>query len=92
MIPWKGRQTYRSMLYSIKNKQTEKWHFKCYALNDSRTGYMHNVYLYEGSAEHRPDNIPATLYPITKLFQPIEKYYKKNHIVARIIGIQAWQF
>ena len=43
---------------------------------------MHNVYLYEGSAEHRPDNIPATLYPITKLFQPIEKYYNKNHIVA----------
>jgi len=26
--------------------------------------------------------VPATLYPIHKLFQPIEKYYKKNHIVA----------
>jgi len=43
---------------------------------------MHNVYLYEGSAENRPTNVPATLYPIHKLFQPVEKYYKKNHIVA----------
>ena len=43
---------------------------------------MHNVYLYEGSAELRPNNIPATLNPITKLFQPIEKYYNKNHAVA----------
>ena len=77
-IPWKGRHIARC----YNPKKPEKWHFKCYALNDASTGYMHNVYLYEGSAENRPANVPATLYPIHKLFQPIEKYYNKNHIVA----------
>ena len=43
---------------------------------------MINVYLYEGSAENRPINVPATLYPIQKLFEPIENYYDKGHIVA----------
>ena len=35
----------------------EKWHFKCFALNDSLTGYMINVYLHEGSAEIRSSNV-----------------------------------
>jgi len=77
-IPWKGRHIARC----YNPKKPEKWHCKCYALNDSSTGYMHNVYLYEGSAENRPNDVPATLHPIHKLFQPIEKYYKKNHVVA----------
>jgi len=77
-IPWKGRHIARC----YNPKKPEKWHFKCYALNDASTGYMHHVYLYEGSAENRPDNIQPTLYPIHKLFQPVEKYFKKNHIVA----------
>eukprot|EP01036_Dinobryon_divergens_P036535 gene36535-47597_t len=77
-IPWKGR--HKSRCYN-PNKP-EKFHFKCYALNDAETGYMHNVYLYEGAAENRPDDIAATLYPIKKLFQPREIYADKCHIVA----------
>ena len=35
----------------------EKWHFKCFALNEYLTGYMINVYLYEGRADNRPSNV-----------------------------------
>ena len=77
-IPWKGRHISRC----YNPNKPEKWHFKCFALNCSLTGYMINVYLYEGSAENRPMNVPATLYPIQKLFEPIGNYYDKGHIVA----------
>ena len=43
---------------------------------------MRNAYLYEGSAENRPSNVPATLYPLHKLFQPIDNYFDKGHIIA----------
>eukprot|EP01041_Mallomonas_annulata_P012275 gene12275-25802_t len=73
-IPWKGR--HKSRCYN--SNKPEKFHFKCYALNDADMGYMHNVYLYEGKAENRPDDIAATLHPIKKLFQPRNLYTPTN--------------
>ena len=77
-IAWSGRHSCRC----YNPNKPEKWHFKLYALNCALTGYMINMYLYRGKAEKRPNNVPATLYPIQKLFQPIELYYNKKHIVA----------
>lgn len=75
-IPWKGR--HRCRCYNPK--KPEKWHFKVFSLNDSETGYMCNFYLYEGSAENRPANIPATEYPFHRLLDN-DKFRFKNHIL-----------
>lgn len=77
-IAWKGRHSCKC----YNPNKPEKWHFKLFALNCAATGYMHNVYLYEGSAEKRPRDVPATLFPIHRLFTPIELYANKGHIVA----------
>ena len=75
-IPWKGK--HRCRCYNPK--KPEKWHFKVFSLNDAETGYMCNFYLYEGSAENRPVDVPATEYPFHKLLQN-DKYENKNHII-----------
>ena len=85
-IPWKGRHVARC----YNPKKPEKWHFKNFSLNDASNGYMHNVYTYEGSAENRPRNVPATLFPIHQLFLPRELYSGKIISWLRIIGILAW--
>lgn len=62
-IPFKGRHICRC----YNPKKPEKWHFKAFGLNDSVTGYLFSFYLYQGSAEKRPQNMPATLYPVYML-------------------------
>eukprot|EP01041_Mallomonas_annulata_P004240 gene4240-8434_t len=75
-IPCKGRR--KSRCYN-PNKP-EKFHFKCYALNDAGTGYMYNEYLYEGKVGNRPDDLAAALYSIYKLLRNL--YSNKSHVVA----------
>lgn len=76
-VPWKGRHKCRC----YNPKKPEKWHFKIFGLNDSATGYQTNFYLYEGKAEQRPPDTPATLYPIKKLLED-QRYHNVNHLIA----------
>jgi hypothetical protein len=48
-------------------------------LNDSETSYQYKFYLYEGKAENRPADVPATLWPVQKLFG--EQFRDKNHVL-----------
>ena len=77
-IPWKGRHVARC----YNPNKPEKFHYKVYALNDAATCYQLGFYIYEGSAEVRPNNMSATEYPIWKLFTSIEKYKNRNHILV----------
>ena len=45
---------------------------------------MTHADLYEGSGEYKStySNVPPTLYPLRKLFQPIKSYYDKGNIIA----------
>ena len=63
-IPWSGRH----ICCCYNPNKPEKWHFKCFALNCFVTGYMRGMRIYGASAELRPANIPATLWPIVQLF------------------------
>lgn len=75
-IPWKGRHKCRC----YNPNKPEKWHFKVYSLNCSRTGYQVNFHLYRGKAENRPEGISATSFPCQKLLQN-EKYHHRNYIM-----------
>ena len=41
------------------------WCFKEYSLNDSKTGYLSNFYLFRGLDKNRKDTVSASVYPIT---------------------------
>ena len=75
-IFFKGR--HRCKCYN-PNKPN-KWHFKAYCLNDSVTGYLWNFFMYRGKDEQRPPNIPATLYPVTRLTDN-EMLFGKDHFI-----------
>lgn len=75
-IPWKGRHIARC----YNPNKLEKG--EMYSLNDSDTGYMMNVYIYQGKSEQRPDNIPATEYPFHQLIGQNQKYANTNHIIV----------
>lgn len=77
-IPFKGRHICRC----YNPNKPEKWHFRVFVLSCAFSGYMADAYNYEGIKENRPRDVPATLFPIHKLFQPIERYFNKGHIVA----------
>lgn len=74
-IPWKGRHKCRC----YNPNKPEKFHFKIFSLNDSKSRYQWNFYLYRGASEIRPDGISATMYPVTKLFN--EKLWHSKHIL-----------
>ena len=75
-IPFKGR--HRSICYN-PNKPN-KWHFKVFCLNCSKTGYLSNFYLYRGVNEERDNDISASNYPIWKLTDH-HQYKHKNHVI-----------
>jgi hypothetical protein len=58
-----------------------KWHFKAFCLNDDATEYLSNFFLYRRRDEQRPAGMPATLFPVIKLTEPI-MYHGKGHIMA----------
>jgi hypothetical protein len=58
-----------------------KYHLKAFCANDAATGYCHRFFMYQGATEVRPDDVPATLYPIVKLLEN-EEYHHKNNILS----------
>jgi hypothetical protein len=76
-VPFKGRHKCRC----YNPKKIYKWHFKLYALNDSKSGYMSNFFLYQGKAEVRPPNISATMWPIMKLLET-GQHSNLGHIIC----------
>ena len=65
-IYYKGRHKCRC----YNPNKPEKWHFKAFCLNDGRTGYLWNYYLYRGASEVREEGWSASAYPIKKLTEP----------------------
>jgi hypothetical protein len=54
-----------------------KYHFKAFCLNDSKTSYLYNFYMYRGKDESADPNLPATAAPIKRLMQ----HLKSHHVV-----------
>jgi hypothetical protein len=49
----------------------DKYHFKMFSWNCAETGYCFCFYWYRGKEEHRPANVPATLWPVMKLTEKV---------------------
>ena len=77
-IPWRGRHRYRC----FNNMKPWPFHFKIVSLNDAFNGYQKCFYLYRGKSELRPEGVPATTWPIFKLFTTKAEYKNKGHILA----------
>jgi hypothetical protein len=58
------------------------FHFKIFSLNDAFNGYQKCFYLYRGKSEVRPEGVPATTWPIFKLFTTKAEYQNKGHVLA----------
>jgi hypothetical protein len=79
VIPWKGRHKARC----YNGKKPWKFHFKKFMCNDADTGYNYNFYYYGGKDETRPDDTPATTWPVVKLLSSTSpSLHHKNHLVA----------
>ena len=74
--PWKGRHKCRC----YDPKKPEKWHFKIYALNCSRSGYLVHFKIYKGKGEVRPEGISATAYPVHALLEP-PRFHHRGHVL-----------
>lgn len=75
-IPAKCRH---SAIQYNKNKPY-KYFFKLYCLNDSKSKYLHNFYLYRGKGGDDREDIPASALPVIKLTET-DCYQYKNHIM-----------
>jgi Transposase IS4 len=73
-IYYKGRHKCRC----YNPNKPEKWHFKAFCLNDGRTGYLWNFYLYRGASEVREEGWSATAYPIKKLTETFTNIHHKG--------------
>ena len=78
VVPFKGR--HRARCYNPK--KPAKYHLKKFGLNCAKTGYLYSFYYYEGKAEARPANIPATTYPICRLLDSCPELLKCNRVLA----------
>jgi hypothetical protein len=78
VVPFKGR--HRARCYNPQ--KPSKYHLKKFGLNCAKTGYCYSFYYYEGKAEKRPANIPATTYPICKLLDQCPELQGANRILA----------
>ena len=61
-----------------------KYHFKMFSWNCSETGYCFCFYWYRGKEEQRPPDVPATLWPITKLTTKVinsQRRIQRNNFV-----------
>jgi hypothetical protein len=76
-IFFKGR--HRCRCYNPK--KPNKWHLKAYCLNDSKSGYLWDFFMYRGKDENRPANVSATHWPVKKLTED-SRLHKKNHVLA----------
>ena len=74
--PWKGRHKCRC----YNPQKPEKWHFKMYALNCSKSGYLVHFKIYRGKGEVRPEGVSATAYPIHALLEP-PKFHHRGHVL-----------
>jgi hypothetical protein len=64
-----------------------KYHFKQFCMNCSITGYIVSFYWYRGKTEHRPPNMPATLFPLVQLVNRInfltrDALSQGGHVIA----------
>jgi hypothetical protein len=63
-----------------------KYHFKMFSWNCAETGYCFCFYWYRGKEEHRPANVPATLWPVMKLTERViaaqSRYVRNNFILT----------
>jgi len=80
-IRHKGR--HRCRCYN-PNKPS-KWLLKAYALNDSVTGYLLRFFMYQGSSEVRPADIPATEWPVMVLLNDIQFWE-----IGLILSLDNW--
>jgi hypothetical protein len=78
VIPFKGR--HRARCYNPK--KPSKYHFKKFSLNCADTGYVYCHYHYGGKDERRPENVPASLWPIKKLVDQCPDLHNKNHFCS----------
>jgi hypothetical protein len=76
-IPFQGRH----ICLCFNPNKPEKWHLKAFGLNDTKTGYLSNFYLYKGREEERPSGISASLIPTMKLTN-YDEYKNRNHNLA----------
>jgi len=76
-IWFKGRHHLR---FYNPNKP-EKFHFKAFCLNDGRSGYLLDFFMYQGSAEPRPAGTSATAWPVIKLLSPV-RYHDNGFILS----------
>lgn len=64
----------------------EPYHFKMFAWNCAESGYCFCFYWYRGKEEHRPANVPATLWPVSKLTERVvaaqPRLLRNNHILT----------
>jgi len=78
VIPFKGR--HRARCYNPK--KPSKYHFKKFSLNCADTGYVYCHYHYGGKDERRPENVPASLWPIKKLVDQCPDLHNKHHFCS----------
>jgi hypothetical protein len=78
-IPWKGRHKARC----YNPKKPNKFHFKKFMLNDSRSGYNYNFYYYGGKGEERPEGVTASSWPVVSLLSSTtSSLHHKKHLIA----------
>ena len=77
-IKFKGRHIARC----YNPNKPNKFHFKAFCLNCSRTGYLYQFFLYQGAAEVRPANTTATEWPVQKIIGGLPELYKNNMVLA----------
>ena len=75
--PWKGRHKCRC----YNPNKPEKWHFKFYSLNCAKTAYQLDFIPYQGKAEVRVEDIPATAWPIYNLLSNENKYWNRGYVL-----------
>jgi hypothetical protein len=78
VIPFKGK--HRAKCYNPS--KPAKYHIKKFCLNCAKTGYNYCHYFYEGKGEERPDNVPATTWPVKKLLGMCPELHGKDRILA----------
>ena len=72
-IPFKGRHFARC----YNPNKPNKWHFKSYCLNDTKTGYLWDFFMYRGWREQLPQGVTATTYPVKRLLEAIHDARKR---------------
>jgi hypothetical protein len=77
-IWFKGRHRCRC----FNPNKPEKWHLKFYNMNDPDTGYCMNFIPYQGKDEQLPEGISATLWPVRKLTENRDLWFKNRTIAT----------